>query len=309
MIDHERLERYPITRTVFEYIKKNDFLFLKTIDHIFKNFDEEYLLFCEELLSALKKKCGTEDRFIKSMKAVIKLSNEFLFLQVKLSEDGRYLHSSFDEVNETMYQSEKMNEYYLDGLFLSQILWPNHYRIGRFFLQQRHLVDNTCRVLDVPCGTGIYSYYVARSFDYKELVAIDISPYSASYTEDILRHSSGRTRKTHIDVRDIYEFDDAEKFGFIVCGELIEHVNDPERLLDKLKGIMEDRGRIFLTTAIYAASIDHIYLFNNVGEVKDMLGKHFRIISELVLPTSMEKFRPDMNKVPINYACVLEKLI
>lgn len=309
MIDKEQIKKYPVTKGVFEYIRKNDALFVKTLDYIYEYLDEKYLFFSEGLLTILKKKCVSEEKFTASLEAVIKFSREFLMLQAKLNMDGRYLHSSFEEVNDAVYQSEKMNDYYLDGLFLTQVLWPNHYKIVCFFLEQKKLADSSSRILDVACGAGTYTYQIARFFNYSYLRAVDISPHSVSYTEDILRHSLlASDRCADVTVSDIYKFNDAEGFDFIVCSELLEHVANPEQLFDKLSSIQKNKGRIFLTTAIYAAEIDHIYLFNNVDEVRKLLKKYFRIISELILPISLKEFTPGMNKVPINYACVLGKI-
>jgi len=301
------MEKYPITENVFKYMRKNDVLFHKTLDYITGHFGEEYFVFCEELLRVLKQKCATDNNFTKSLNAVIKFSREFLLLQTRLNMEGTYVHSSFKEVNNSVYQSEKMNEYYLDGLFLTQILWPNHYKIISFFLKQQDITDPSSLLLDVACGAGTYTYHTARAFDYEHLEVIDISPHSVAYTRDILRCSSLDDEKVNLEVSDIYEFENREKFDFIVCSELLEHVEDPAHLLNKLESILKDGGRIFLTTAIYAAEIDHICLFNNVGEVRKLIMKNFQMISELILPTSLEEFKPDMDKVPINYACVLRK--
>ena len=69
---------------------------------------------------------------------------------------------------------------------------------------------------------------------------------------------------------------------------------------------MADDGELFLTTAIWAAAIDHIYLFTRAQEVRDMLEKYFIIESELVLPVMANK-GPEDEKTPLNYAAVLKK--
>lgn len=305
MIDTSVLNRYPITDEIFQYIKKNDVLFSKTLNYIIENFNEQYLFRCEELMSLLRKKYIDKQTFDRSLEAFIKFSNEYLFLQARLNMEGKYLNSSFDEVNSSVYQSEKMSEYYLDGLFLSQVLWPNHYKMLSFFLSDRNRLSFYPRILDIACGSGIYSYQIARNFNYGYLRALDISQSSIDYTDAILKCSSLKSSKIELEVADIFKFRDSAKYDFVICSELLEHVNNPSALLDKLITILTDNGTIFLTTAIYAAEIDHIYLFNNVGEVRDLIGKNFDIGEELILPISLKEYTPTMDKVPINYSCFL----
>lgn len=307
MITETQLQKYPLTRGAFEYINKNYPLFLKTGEYILKSFDDKYLSFCEGILSILRKKCRTEINFMNSQKAFIRYSHEYLLLQSKLLREGRYLYSSFDEVNSNVYQTEKMREYYLDGLLLSQILWPNHYRIGQYFIRQRNLTNLSSAVLDAPSGSGIYSYLIARYFRFGRLDSLDISPYAKAYTERLLRHCLSGTGKITLKTGDIRGLKDKEGFDFIVCGELLEHMENPGGLLKKLSCLLKDKGTLFLTTAVYAAAIDHIYLFNNVNEARRLIAKYFRIRSELILPISTDEYRPQMDKVPLNYACILSK--
>jgi len=307
MINDKQLEMYPLTKNVLEYMNTHYVLYAKTYAYIKDVFNEDFLAFSENILSLVKRKLGSDDKFVKCIKAFIKYSHEYFILQVKLNKSGKYLYSSFQEVNHDIYQSEKMNEYYLDGLLLSQILWPNHYIMGKYFIDHAELTKPSSIILDIPSGTGIYAYFLSRHFRFSKLYSYDISPHARMYAEDLLISSSRDTSNISFGICDIYEINQDRKFDFIVCGELLEHVDNPEKLLHKIKSLLKDNGSVFLTTAIYAAAIDHIYLFNNVNEVRVLLNKCFTITSELILPTSLEAYNEEMNKVPINYACILRK--
>jgi len=301
------LEKYQLATKVLGYAKERYPIFLKTHEYIYRTFDEGYFSLFEEMLTLLRKKCRTEDRFEKALKSFIKYSHEYLILQARLMRDGRYLHSSFDEVNKNVYQADKMDEYYLDGLLLSQFLWPNHYNIGQFFISQQALTDPSSLILNVPSGTGIYSYFIARYFDYKKLYSVDISPYSVRYAKDLLNCSSLGTERMEFEAKDIYDFAEEGLFDLIVCDELLEHLEDPEKLLLRLASLLKEDGRLFLTTAVYAAALDHIYLFKNVDEVRKLIDRNFVRLSEKILPTSLENYNPEMDMVPVNYACILKR--
>ena len=113
-----------------------------------------------------------------------------------------------------------MDEYYLDGLFLSQILWPNHYKLGKYFLKQRNSTDSSSRILEVPSGAGIYTYYISQYFKYKQLYAYDISEYSIEYTKQILNITGGENLSLH----EVHE-----------AAEVIYGAVDPEALSDVLQ--------------------------------------------------------------------------
>ena len=306
MITDAELEQYPLAKEVLEFVNRNFIFFAKGYEHIRKCFDAQYLAFAEELLGILRDIAVSEENFQKRIKAFINLSIHVLVLQQKLEKTGKYECASFEQANRHVYQNKKMEEY-MDGLLLSQILWPNHYRFGQYFIQNRSLTSPSSEILDAPSGDGIYSYYIARYFDYQRLYSVDISPYSISYTKQLLKHSGLDTERISVELINIYDLQDKKRFDFITCGELLEHVEDPGKLLNKLHALLKNNGSLFLTTAIFAAADDHIFLFNNVNEVRAVIENQFHIVSELILPTSLEPYSPEMNKVPINYACFLKK--
>ena len=307
MIDPATLKQYPLASYVFEYLDARYVLFRKTAQHILAHFDDAYLAWCEVLFGMVDRRQPGHSGLEAGLKAFIRYSNEFLKLQARLNREGRYLHASFAEVNRTVYQSPLMDQYYLDGLFLSQVLWPNHYRMGLFFRDCAGCVNLDSEVLDVPSGTGIYSRIIKTDFRFKRLLSVDISDHSRRYTEYVLSSCPSAAGFVQVERQDLFEIEGESRFDFISCGELLEHVESPPAFLAQLDRLLKPTGTLFLTTAIYAAAIDHIWLFRNVAEVREMLRPRFHTVSELVLPVSLNEYQPDMDREPINYACVLRK--
>ena len=56
-------------------------------------------------------------------------------------------------------------------------------------------------------------------------------------------------------------------------GEVLEHVEDPARLLRKLRELCSDDGLVFMTTPTNAPAIDHIYLFRDVQHIRDLIAE------------------------------------
>ena len=58
------------------------------------------------------------------------------------AKEHSYRYSNFDEVYEKVYGQDDYMFNYVNGLAITQIYWPNHYKIFRFFL------DNFLKQLD-----------------------------------------------------------------------------------------------------------------------------------------------------------------
>ena len=100
-----------------------------------------------------------------------------------------------------------------------------------------------------------------------------------------------------------------KKFDKIMCGEFLEHVEDPVGILTKLNQLLKDDGKIFLTAAVWAAHIDHIYLYNNAEEVRNHIRKAGFLIEKELVQASFEKDEadPEKSKIPVSYAAILSK--
>lgn len=90
---------------------------------------------------------------------------------------------------------------------------------------------------------------------------------------------------------------------------MLEHVEEPIVLLQKLNDLMGNTGLSFITTPVNAPMIDHIYLFNNVQEIRDLiLDAGLRFVKEKVVITEKvsqqyaEKF-----KIPVMYAALIQQ--
>lgn len=301
-----KLRRYPLFSESIDYVLNKFPLYKKTYTYIMNNFDEDYFMFANEICELLLLKKGSKYEYIKAFDSFIKFSLEYLKLQFELIKTGKYHYQIFSEVNRRIYQHVMMDSYYLDGLLLSQVFWPNHYRIIEFFKDFCDLLKDKHRGMEVPCGTGIFSRILLNKFQDKKLDLVDISPYSVDYTKKLLYLSKLNIDWVNIETRDLFNLTGENKYDFIICGELIEHLEKPKEALDILNRLLRTNGIIFLTTAIYSADIDHIYLFHDVNEVRELITKSgFLIKSELILPTSLKSYSKEMRNESINYACTM----
>lgn len=241
----------------------------------------------------------------KAINHFISYSQEFLQLQIELERTGKYFLSSYNEAQREVYQNQTvMENRYLNGLLLSQALWINHHQILQFFIKEFCISNKESgQVIEAPVGSGIFISEFATKNKGWTADAYDISPSSINFARKVLELTLPGNA-IYLGQKNIFDLPEEKKYDRVICGELLEHLEEPEALLRKLKGIVHEKGSLFLTTAIWAAAIDHIYLFKSAEEVRKMLRSHFKIEKELVLNVFSGK-GPDEEKTPINYACIL----
>lgn len=242
------------------------------------------------------------DGYGKALRDFIALSEEFVRLQIELDATGHYKYSNYDEVRAAVYDNaEVMESRYLNGLLLSQAFWINHYKMLMYFTEHFcHPSSAAGTLLEVPSGTGIFISEFARMNPGWTATALDLSESSVAFTREVSRLNGADVNAIKCDV---FELPEDRRFDRIICGELLEHLEQPELLLGKLARLLAPEGSIFLTTAIWAANIDHIYLYVSAREARDMIEKYFTIDSELVLNVK-DGAGPEDERTPINYACI-----
>jgi len=207
----------------------------------------------------------------------------FLRLQRSLEEHraeflrtGGYRNSSFEEVNRCVYSNPEIMQYHMHGLVFAQFLWPEQYRRFEFFASNLPRYSGIRRYLEIGGGHALYVSEAMRALPDTIFDLVDISPTS-------LEMAKGITPKTGIryHLMDVFDFPDEPVYDFITMGEVIEHVERPRDLLSKVRGLLAAGGSAYITTPANAPMIDHIYLFRNVQEIRDILtGCGFRIERE-----------------------------
>jgi SAM-dependent methyltransferase len=242
------------------------------------------------------------------------MSYEFLKLQVKLEKTGKYLFSTFEEVENEVYSQNSSKLHgpdYLWGLYFSEIFWKIHHGFTNFFLDEftsQKLKKG--KVLEVPSGTGFFLSEFLRINPEWYGMGVDLADTAIDFSKKIFAANKISDDSYSILKEDFLKFSEGEKFDRIICGEFLEHLEDPLIVLNKIKRILKDNGKVFITVAVWAAHIDHIYLYKNATEVRDHLHRAgFNIEKELVQAVfERDKLNPEKAKIPVSYAAVLSKL-
>jgi SAM-dependent methyltransferase len=246
-----------------------------------------------------------------AVSSYLEMCQNMMKCQIEFMKTGKYTVNEHQDAFDSVYSSEEKMKSYMIGLAISQFLWPTHYEMYHFFsnaINKRRLGISS--YLEIGPGHGLY---LNKALDYltKDTIisAVDISPVSIAITKSIMIYFKQDLNSIDFQTKDILLFDSNKKFDFITMGEVLEHVNFPEKLLRKLHSLLTENGSVFVSTCVNAPAIDHVYHFRNVREITGMLHEcGFDIEDERILPVEnlpMEKIINE--KIAINYCAILRK--
>lgn len=310
--------RYPLLVRTCTKLLANRVLG-KLVAHLVLNGDDRWWTGGERLLArCFASKGADETAFDRAIEGYVYFCYDMLKEQSAFTARGKYSHDDWDRVNELIYAREDVMEgYYLDGILFSTVLWPNHYRIYRDLFCGDFIggLGKAREVLEVGTGPGhLFSEILAR-FPEARMTGVDISEYSRRYTSriaSVVDGSRSRFRLVDHNVNEGLPPDLAHEFDGVILGEVVEHLSNPFPLMHDCHRRLRNDGLLYFTTAINAASVDHIFLLRTVREVHEMLRAcSFEVMAELPLRAEGAPIVRDEKGrefVPINYAAVARKI-
>ena len=120
-------------------------------------------------------------------------------------------------------------------------------------------------VLDIGCGGGILSEELYKQG--AKVTGIDSSSKSISIAK---QHAEQNNYDIKYINKSIFEITDLGIYDFIICFEMIEHINEPNDLIKKIKELSSKKSGLFLSTinrnlkSFMLAKIMAEYVFNYV---------------------------------------------
>ena len=157
------------------------------------------------------------------------------------------------------------------------------------------------RILDVGCGDGNFSVLLKEACNAKEVYGIEISKKGVE-----LANKKG-VKALQLDVdKDDFPFED-NCFDAIFCGDVIEHLYDPDQLLDEMYRVSKRGGICVITTPNLASWINRIsLLFGFQPYATNVSLKHS--IGHLYEPKKGNKMGEADHKKVLTYHSLIELL-
>lgn len=302
---------YPEFMRMVELVSSLNPLQRKRVRSFIDGQDREFWEYAESLCHVLGRSfLKTEEGRLASAKAYNQMTMDFLKEQIRFKKTGTYLLNDASVARENVYDNPEVMRYYMVGLCLSYLLWPNHHKMLRFFRHYLRTSPAVTRYLDVAPGHGLFAVETLQRFPELRASLLDISTTSIQVTGQILESFQIESSRFDFINGDFLTAPiDGDEFDFISMGEVLEHVNDALGFLKRARSLIKDDGRIFMSTCTNAPALDHIYHFHNTDEIRDLVHEAgLCILSEESLPAEdVPEERCEEELVTINYCSILAK--
>ena len=244
--------------------------------------------------------------------AYIKMCDDMLRSQIYFMKTEKYPAEQANDVFENVYNNKKEMTSHMIGIAISQLLWSTHYDMFSFFKdtlkENRHAISS---YLEIGPGHGLYLREAMQYLNNDvNIVAVDISLTAIEIVQSIMKYFfKDHSLKIIYHNIDMLNLTLSDKYDFITMGEVLEHVNYPDKLLNKLKELLGSDGRAFISTCVNCPAIDHVYHFKSVDEIRKIIGGCGLLIkNERVLPVeNLPMGEIIKKKITINYCAIVSR--
>ncbi|MCX6008162.1 MAG: class I SAM-dependent methyltransferase [Chloroflexi bacterium] len=282
----------------------------KRINAFISQQDPSYWAFAEELCRRLNHSFFQSDHEqVEAAQAYNRMCVDFLREQIRFRKTGVYRLDNAYMAHEEVYSQPAVMRYYMVGLLLSYLFWPNHYAMLCFLWDHLQQISIN-RYLEIAPGHGLFTVQAIQRFPHLEATLVDISEVSIKMVRELLtafQIDPARIRFIHSDFLDLSL--ESESFDFISMGEVIEHVNDALSIMKQARRLLQPGGTIFFTTCANCPSIDHVYHFHTTDEIRTLIrDAGLSIVRDVALPAEdVPEDRWQEELVTINYFAILTK--
>ena len=273
------------------------------------SFFQEAEIFITKYIDYLANQGVTIDFAIESYLDMVK---KMMKCQIEFLKTGSYPVFDSSEAMASVYTDEKKMKSYLFGLALSQFLWGTHYQIFKFFQSKiKGLHSQVNSYLEIGPGHGLFLYSALEYLDKNSnIIAVDISPVAITVTRSIMEYFlPQRSNDIIYYSEDMQKLNLDNKFDFITMGEVLEHVDCPDKLVAKLSYLLNEKGHAFISTCVNCPAIDHVYQFTSINEIRKLITAYgLNIEDELILPVENLPMNEIVEKkITINYCSLVKK--
>lgn len=107
-------------------------------------------------------------------------------------------------------------------------------------------IDANCEIMDLGCSQGIISILAAQKGN--RVTGIDIEKEAVYFASDLLnREYSDVKENVNFICADFLEYENEKKYDIILMTEVLEHLENPKKFVEKAKDCLKENGKIIIT--------------------------------------------------------------
>ena len=250
-------------RQMIEIIEKSSPIHAKKIHKHLRYFDESFDLVFNDMINKfmLYLSDNSYDLHFATM-CYLRMISDLTFEQINYLKNGCYSNSSFMEVKKRIYDNEEKLESFKMGLFISEILWPQHFLVFFEFIKLfNHYGKKSGKIIDIGGAHGQYLNYVITNGNIEKPVLCYTNPVSL----DMVNWFVPQSNYTMIEEDMVPEH--AKQYDWVVMGEILEHTENPGKYIEYSISLLRNGGFLFITAPINSPALDHVYCFKSKEEV------------------------------------------
>jgi SAM-dependent methyltransferase len=293
---------------LFSYVRSHHPRSLRGIEEAREVNPAAWHAMAEQFLGWAARIHGDEGWAPRCVDAFARFSTDVILCQARYEDAGHYQNSSYDECNAAVYSQREVMDDYLWGVFLTNFLWSHHMELSLFF-RDRFLarLPSTPEMIEIAPGHGGWGVWALSNRPDARLNGFDISPSSMAIANLVAGAAGVSDRAT-------YTLQDALNLGgmahgsadAVICSFLIEHLEQPERLVEVIAHLLKPEARAYLTGALTAAQVDHIFEFRRESELVAMCEKYGLRVLE-TMSVSPRRILPKARFIPRSMGLIVER--
>jgi SAM-dependent methyltransferase len=248
-----------------------------------------------------------ERAIARTVDAFVQFSTDVVMAQGRYEASGSYEHSSYRACYDAVYADKDTMDDYLWGVYLTNFLWVHHLEISAFF-EARFVakLPERAALIEIAPGHGGWGLLALHRRPDARLDGFDISPSSIEIAGS-LAAAAGLAERARYELRDALDLTSHPPGAAdaCICNFLVEHLEQPDRLFEVIHHVLAPGGKAFISGALTAAQIDHIYEFRRESELVILAERHGMRVLE-TLSVNPQRTLPRARFLPRSMSLVVQ---
>lgn len=154
--------------------------------------------------------------------------------------------------------------------FILDIIFLRSWHIRRILLEKGQKLDHkgNWKLLDAGCGFGQYDHFLLRNFQNIRITSVDIKE---DYLEEngLFFKDEIKRGRVSFENANLLEFCPDEKFDFLICIDVLEHIEEDVKVIRNLSDSLKRDGLFLMHSPSH-------YSVTDAGDEDTFVGEHAR---------------------------------